>query len=328
MSGIDRRAVVAGVVSAAGAASAERALAGPAAPAWTPEQFHRARRFAALPQGRIAYVERGRGPAALFIHGWPLNGYQWRHLIARLDPYRRCIAPDLMGLGYSEAPQDQSLAPSAQADMLLALLDRLGVDSVDLVANDSGITIAQLLAVREPTRVRSLLLTNGDVHTNSPPEFLRPALDAARKGELAAMFEAHLHDPGFAASPAGLGAICYEDPATLSRSSCEVYFGPLLKDQRRRWQGQQYGVQFEPNPLPAIEADLRRLQAPARIVWGAADPIFDVRWADWLDQRLPHSQGVDRLPTAKLFFPEERPDELARAAAALWQVRLRTKATA
>src|SRR5262245_11476004 len=37
-----------------------------------------ARRFADTPFGKIAYVERGSGDAALFLHGFPLNGFQWR----------------------------------------------------------------------------------------------------------------------------------------------------------------------------------------------------------------------------------------------------------
>jgi len=45
--------------------------------------FHASRRFAEVKSGRIAYVERGHGPVALFIHGVPLNGYHWRHVIDR-----------------------------------------------------------------------------------------------------------------------------------------------------------------------------------------------------------------------------------------------------
>ena len=39
--------------------------------------FRASRRYAELPFGRIAYVERGAGPAAVFLHGAPLNGFQW-----------------------------------------------------------------------------------------------------------------------------------------------------------------------------------------------------------------------------------------------------------
>jgi haloalkane dehalogenase len=59
--------------------------------------FHSHRRHANTDSGRIAYIEQGTGPAALFIHGVPLNGFHWRHVMADLRGLRRCIAPDLMG---------------------------------------------------------------------------------------------------------------------------------------------------------------------------------------------------------------------------------------
>src|SRR5690242_9376468 len=59
--------------------------------------FAAARRFAQTPFGRIAYVERGRGDAALFLHGFPLNGFQWRGALDRLASHRRCVVPDFLG---------------------------------------------------------------------------------------------------------------------------------------------------------------------------------------------------------------------------------------
>src|SRR5512140_2241311 len=117
--------------------------------------YRRWRRFAQLPMSRVAYVEYGRGPAALFLHGFPLNGFQWRGALARLHTYRRCIAPDLMSLGYTQTPQGQTISPDSQVQMLAALLDALCIDTVDLVANDSGGLVAQLFVARHPKRVRT-----------------------------------------------------------------------------------------------------------------------------------------------------------------------------
>ena len=64
-------------------------------------EYHRGRQFARTPFGDIAFVERGGGPVAVFVHGYPLNGYQWRDIIERLSDVRRCIALDLMGAGYT-----------------------------------------------------------------------------------------------------------------------------------------------------------------------------------------------------------------------------------
>ena len=94
--------------------------------------FHASRRFADLPLSRVAYVERGHGPAALFIHGYPLNGFQWRRAVQRLQVYRRCIAPDVMGMGYTQTPKGQKISPETQATMLAMLLDSLDIDAVDL----------------------------------------------------------------------------------------------------------------------------------------------------------------------------------------------------
>lgn len=61
--------------------------------------FHAARRFAETSFGRIAYVEAGSGDAALFLYGFPLNGFQWRGALERnplagIEPaLKRCTVP-------------------------------------------------------------------------------------------------------------------------------------------------------------------------------------------------------------------------------------------
>ena len=107
-------------------------------------EFHASRRFADVKSGRIAYVEQGTGPVALFVHGVPLNGYHWRHVIDRVRHRRRCIAVDLMALGYTEIAPTQDVSFTSQARMLAEVLDVLGMDGVDLVGNDSGGAIAQI----------------------------------------------------------------------------------------------------------------------------------------------------------------------------------------
>jgi len=291
------------------------------AAAWSPVDFRSRQRTIRLGDDQIAYVDEGEGPVALFIHGWPLNGFHWRGSVPALAKIRRCLVPDLMGLGYSDVPADRDLSPTAQAGMLWRLADALGAGSLDLVANDSGVAIAQLMAVQAPDRVASMLLTNGDVHEDSPPKALEPALQAAARGELADMIRAHIETPGFAASPQGLGGICYENPAALTPESIEIYFKPLLASPTREAQFQRYGVAFKPNPLPAIEPQLRKLRAPVRMVWGDADIHFGLHLAEWLDRSLPGSRGIRRVPGAKLFFPEEQPDLIVAEARALWSER-------
>lgn len=279
--------------------------------------FHAARRYADTGFGRIAYVERGRGEAALFLHGAPLNGFQWRGALARLHPQRRCIAPDFMGLGYSEPREGQSLAAVEQAAMLVALLDRLGVARADVVASDSGCAAAQWLLARHPERVRSALLCNGDVEIDSPPAKVRPAIEMARAGTLAGATAEWLTDK--AKARATLGAAAFTYPERMADATIDCYAAPVVATPLRRAQYHAFHLALEPNPLAGIEAELARSTAPARIVWGDGDDIFAFADAQYLDRLLPQSRGIRRVPGAKLFFPEEFPDLIADEALRLWR---------
>jgi len=281
--------------------------------------FRAARRFANLPQGRIAYADRGAGPkTALFLHGAPLNSFQWRGAIERLSPYRRCIAPDFMGLGYSEVPAGQSLAASAQADMLAALLDKLGAGTVDIIASDSGGAVAQLFLLRYPQRVRSMMLTNCDIEPHSPPAEIAPVLEMARKGTLADDTAKWLTDKAMAR--ATFGAAVFHNPAQLTDDIIEYYAAPLVSTPLRRMQYHEFHNALSPNPLAGIEARLRRSQVPVRMVWGASDTIFTIADAHYLDKLFPQSQGIRAIPEGKLFFQEEFPDIIAEEARKLWKV--------
>jgi haloalkane dehalogenase len=279
--------------------------------------YRKLRRYAQLKNCRMAYVQQGHGPVALFLHGFPLNSFQWRSVITRLAAHRRCVAPDMMGLGYTEAEEVQEISPSTQADVLSELLDELKIETVDLVANDTGGEVAQLFVARYPQRVRTLLLSNCDVDKNSPPPSFRPILAAAQKGVLADSFERLLADKAVARSSRGLGSF-YANPTDLTDEAIDYYLTPLVSSLLRKKQLNDFATSFKDNPLIAIEPALRRCPAPARILWATADTTFDVVWADWLDKTLPHSRGIRRIEGAKLFFPEEMPDVVADEALKLW----------
>lgn len=281
--------------------------------------WKRARRFAPTPFGKIAYVERGEGQAALFLHGFPLNGFQWRGALELLAGRRRCIAPDFLGLGFTEVADGQDVAPAAQAAMLAALLDQLGIGAVDLVASDSGGAIAQLFLVRYPDRVRSLLLTNCDAEIDCPPPALLPVIELARAGRFADQWLAPwLADKELARSAEGIGGLCYADPLHPTDEAIETYFAPLLASPRRKAQLHAYAVALEKNALEGIGPALRRSVVPARIVWGMADTIFSPASPDHLEQTFGGSRGVRRLAGSKLFWPEELPQVVAEEALKLW----------
>jgi len=284
-------------------------------------QFHAARKFVDLSYGRIAYVERGRGPVALFLHGYPLNGYQWRGALSRLSTHRRCIAPDFLGLGYTEAPKEADLRPGAQMTMLAEFLDTLGVESVDLVANDSGGAVAQLFAAHYPRRVRTLLLTNCDANTDCPPKALGPLIEDARRGAAADKYVAQpLKDRVLARSPQGLIGACFTYPDRFLDETLDCYLGAFAQSPLRMRQYELFAMALEKNVLVQIEPALRLFKPPVRILWGTGDTIFSADSPDWLSRTFASSRGVRRVEGAKLFWPEEFPDLIAEEASRLWGV--------
>lgn len=276
------------------------------------------RRFLQTRFGRIAYVERGAGEAALFLHGFPLNGYQWRGALARLSPYRRCIAPDFLGLGYTEVAPGQSVAPDAQVEMLAELLDALSIDRVDLVANDSGGQAAQLFLAKYPQRVRTLLLTNCDSEIECPPPALAPVIQLAREGQFVAQWLAPwLADKTLARSKDGLGGQTYTHASNPGDEAIDVYLGPLVRNPERT---HAYAVALDRNWLDGIGPKLQASKAPTRIVWGTGDTIFTRQGAEHLERSFAQSRGTRFVEGARLFFPEEYPDLIADEARRLWQV--------
>jgi len=277
--------------------------------------FHARRRFVDLPYGRIAYIEQGEGPAAVFVHGVPLNGFHWRHVMAGVGDRRRCIALDLMGLGYSEIGPGQDVSFRAQARMIADFIDGLGLAKIDLVGNDSGGAIAQIFAAHHQERLRTLTLTNCDVHDGWPPQAVLPLIAAARVGTLADAYRAFLGNPEAARTRF---ARAFADPGVLTDEILRVYLEPLLASAERRDAFHRYWLAFDCAQTVAIEARLSQLDVPTLIVWALDDGFFDVKWAHWLERTIPGALPVVAVPDAKLFFPEDRPAALVAPLRALW----------
>lgn len=283
-------------------------------------RYDEERQFASLSFGRIAYIDRGTGPAVLFLHGFPLNSFQWRGAIDRLSAHGRCLAPDSMGLGHTEVAAGQSVTPAAQAEMLAAFLDKLSVHDVDLIANDSGGAVAQLFITRYPQKVRSLLLTNCDVETDSPPTSLQPVIEMARAGVYPDLWlEPWLNHKDVARSPQGLGGMCYSNPAHPTDVALDQYLAPLVASPERKALVNRYTLGLTPNPLAGIEPLLKKCTVPTRVVWGMSDTIFSTGNPDYLAGLLPQFKGIRRIKAGKLFFPEEYPDIIAAEARLLWE---------
>jgi len=208
--------------------------------------------------------------------------------------------------------------------MIGSFLDALGIDQVDLVANNSGGGIAQIFAATNPQRIRSLVLTNSDTHDNYPPPGLGPLIGAAKAGQLASIGKNWIENPEALRHSFG---VAYERPEELTSERVQMYLGPLFASDEATRKLERFLASEEDNsPNVRIEPKLRKLQAPTLIMWGTDDVFFDKKWAYWLKDTIPGAREVIEVPGGRVFFPEERPEFFAEQVRRFWQTEAATKA--
>jgi pimeloyl-ACP methyl ester carboxylesterase len=324
--------IVAGVASIAGSGITKPIFVSPAengrqsrvaASSWPREEikemdaneFHRSRRFVSTPYGNIAYVERGSGPVALFVHGYPLNGYQWREIIPKLADVRRCIALDMMAAGSTTISSDQEVSYTAQASMIESFLDALGIRQVDLVGNDSGAAVSQILAANAPGRIRSLMLSNCEVHDCWPPPILEPMIAAANAGTYKVRLRRLLGD---LTECRNVFSVVFEHTDRIADETFRTYFEPLVTSEESGRNMERFLTSINAQQTLAIEPKLKQLQVPTLILWGTGDVIFPVKWAHWLKETIPGAREMVELPGAKLWFPEEYAQLVSEKLRAHW----------
>lgn len=232
----------------------------------------------------------------VLLHGFGGIGALWAPVIRRLDPDLPLIVYDLPGHGQSLDAEGIGHA-GVMAKAILADLERRGISRFHLCGHSMGGTVASLIAVKAPSRVRSLTLL--------APGGFGFEIDLA---SLTRYGSATDIDALFIASKAMM-AVRHEPDATALTA---------LADARRHGGAT--------NALTAIlqsflvERDGRtgqgslRLSAftalgiPTRLLWGAEDPILPVAQA----RNIWPGAAVTLIPGAGHMLMEEAPDMVAR----------------
>src|SRR4051794_8373789 len=124
-----------------------------------------------LSAGTIEYLDTGGDtPAVVLLGGLLMDASLWTDVVAELAGEHRCIAPTLpMGAHRHAMDPGTDLSPRGLARIVSELLERLELDDVTLVGNDTGGALVQLLAADRELRVGRIVLVSCDAFDNFPP---------------------------------------------------------------------------------------------------------------------------------------------------------------
>ncbi|HHO48328.1 MAG TPA: alpha/beta fold hydrolase [Desulfobacteraceae bacterium] len=109
---------------------------------------------------RMSYVDEGRGNPVVLLHGNPSWSYLYRNLISLLSRSHRCIAPDHLGCGLSDKPQDYPYRLADHIDNLEDFLEQMAVGGCVLVMHDWGGAIGMGWAARHVEKIAGLVVMN------------------------------------------------------------------------------------------------------------------------------------------------------------------------
>jgi pimeloyl-ACP methyl ester carboxylesterase len=261
-----------------------------------------------LPQGTIAYRERGAGEPIVFIHGLLVNGDLWRKVVPELSKDYRCVVPDLP-LGSHDQAMDEStdLSPYGIAKLIDDFLAALDLRDVTLVGNDTGGAFCQIVITRHPDRIGRLVLTPCDAYENFPPRFFKYLLaPAALPGGALAL----LQPMRFAAmrnSPMGFGWLSKKG---IDANITDSWLRPARANAgvRRDLAKVMRGI----NPRYTLEAAERlgEFRRPVLIAWAPEKDFFKWEHAQRLAQTFPDAR-LERVDDSYTFVSEDQPKRLA-----------------
>ncbi len=272
---------------------------------WSPKSFQ-------LKQGKMFYIDEGQGEPLIFIHGNPTWSFIYRKFIAEFSQQYRTIAPDHLGFGRSEKPENADYSLDWHILNLTQFLSQLDLSSVTMILHDWGGPIGLGWATQNPEKIKRLILLNTWAFVSANQIELPEPLQSIKKSGLG---EKLVIDHNVMVEKGILEGICRRD--TLNPKIMESYRAPFKNPSDR--QSILKLVREIPTDITdgaaitikTIQNNLKKLRLPCLIIWGEQDPVFPTEiltmWRLYFPQATCHI-----LKNASHFLQEDCPEEIIK----------------
>jgi len=252
----------------------------------------------------IRFVESDRREVdALLLSPWPESVFAYEPTWSRLAESTHLVAIDLPGFGRSER-NDALMTPRAMGDFIVRAADAFGLEHPHVVGPDVGTSAALFAAAAQPGRFLSLVVGTGGA---AVPLQLG---DPLREWVFAPDLEPYRRIDG--------RQIVEGVIQTLERY---VVTDAARADYLASYEGDRFAesmryVRSYPTELEVLRDVLAHIETPVQILNGRRDTAVLPVNAEYLHERLPHSEL--RLLDATHFVWEDAADEYAALVNAWW----------
>ncbi len=247
----------------------------------------------------LRYIDEGRGPPVVFLHGLGASMYAWRKNLAPVAAAGyRVIAFDNRGFGFSDKPAT-GYDNASYARLTVALLDSLHLPDAVLIGHSMGGAIAAEVAIAHPERVRGLVLIgSAGLGAREPPLFrvgrwplVGPLLFAFRgRGLTERLLKA-----------------TYADPRKVSDADVDQYYAPVAEPEY----GRSLRAVLREFRFDGLAGRLDHIAVPTLVLWGEADRLIPITLGRALAAGIPRAAFLS-VPRAGHAVQEEAPDEVNR----------------
>ena len=228
-------------------------------------------------------------PAVVMLHGFGASLHTWDDWAALLESDVRIIRIDLPGFGLTGPDPTGDYTDARSIAVLLALLDRLGVQRATFIGNSMGGRIAWAFAAAHPDRVAKLVLV-------SPDGFAGPGVEYGKPQEVPALMQVLPYTLPRSMLRANL-AIAYADQGRLTDATVQRTYDMMVAPGVRSAIVARMRQMVLPDPVPL----LRRLAMPTLLLWGDKDGMIPVSNAQDYLAALPNASlvvvpGIGHVP--------------------------------
>jgi haloalkane dehalogenase len=263
---------------------------------------------------RYHYIEEGRGDTVVMLHGNPSWSFYFRELIQKLSPHYHCLAPDHIGMGYSDKPGDgaYNYTLTQRVKDLEQFLEKKSITgNVTLVMHDWGGAIGMSYARRHPQAIKRIVILNTSAF--HVPEGKRlPFFIHFSRSFFGAFFVRAFNSFSAGATLVGVKRI------KMSRDVRLAYTAPY-----NSWKNRIAVLRFiQDIPLKKEDTSFEYVsdlqshlpllsRLPVLIAWGMKDDVFDIHFLNkWLEY-LPQAE-VHRFENCGHYILEDAQQEVGK----------------